>query len=98
MQQAVSLPRGEGMETVVRMSCTQKAVVFNHIAPESITCCMENCITCQLSSHCLTQWQRGLPVEVLPFAYKPVKLKLAAMGGTADLRMAKQKAVCLCVV
>ena len=39
--------------------------------------------------------KRGLPVEVLPFAYKPVKLKLAAMGGTADLRMAKQKAVCL---
>ena len=34
-----------------------------------------------------------MPIEVLPFAYKPVKLKLEAMGGTADLRMAKNKAV-----
>ena len=39
------------------------------------------------------QWQKGLPIEVLPFAYKPVKLKLEKMGGSADLRMAKQKAV-----
>ena len=30
---------------------------------------------------------------MLAFAYKPVKLKLEAMGGTADLRMAKSKAV-----
>ena len=44
---------------------------------------------------CISQWQKGLPVEVLPFAYKPVKLKLDAMSmGTAELRMAKQKAVC----
>ena len=43
---------------------------------------------------CISQWQKGLPIEVLPFAYKPVKLKLDAMSmGTAELRMAKQKAV-----
>ena len=42
----------------------------------------------------ISQWQKGLPIEVLPFAYKPVKLKLDAMSmGTAELRMAKQKAV-----
>ena len=39
------------------------------------------------------QWTRGLPIEVLPFAYKPVKVKLEALGGSADLRMAKSKAV-----
>ncbi len=42
----------------------------------------------------LLQWTRGLPIEVIPFAYKPVKIKLDMMGGTADLRMAKHKAVC----
>ena len=49
MQQAVSLPWGEGMERVVRTSCIQKAVVFKHIAPESITCCMESCVSCHLT-------------------------------------------------
>lgn len=44
------------------------------------------------SSYLGEKWSRGLPIEVLPFAYKPVKLKLEAMGGTADLRMAKNKA------
>lgn len=39
------------------------------------------------------QWQKGLPIEVLSFAYKPVQLKLQALGGSADLRIAKQKAV-----
>ena len=39
------------------------------------------------------KWQKGLPIEVLPFAYKPVKLRLEKLGGSADLRMAKQKAV-----
>ncbi len=39
------------------------------------------------------QWNRGLPIEVVPFAYKPVKIKLEKMGGTAEIRMAKQKAV-----
>lgn len=41
----------------------------------------------------LLQWQKGLPIEVLSFAYKPVQLKLQALGGSADLRIAKQKAV-----
>lgn len=31
---------------------------------------------------------------MLPFAYKPVQLKLESLGGSADLRMAKSKAVC----
>ena len=44
------------------------------------------------------QWSKGLPIEVIPFAYKPVKIKLEKMGGTADLRMAKQKAVCQSIV
>lgn len=34
-----------------------------------------------------------MPIEVLPFAYKPVQLKLQALGGSAELRIAKQKAV-----
>ncbi|XP_064382347.1 ribose-5-phosphate isomerase-like [Halichondria panicea] len=38
------------------------------------------------------KWNRGLPIEVVPFAYKPVKIKLEKMGGTAEIRMAKQKA------
>ena len=40
-----------------------------------------------------SQWDKGLPIEVLPFAYKPVKLTLEKMGGTAELRMAQKKAV-----
>lgn len=39
------------------------------------------------------QWTKGLPIEVLPFAYKPVKLRLEKMGGAAELRMAQRKAV-----
>ena len=40
------------------------------------------------------QWHRGLPIEVLSFAYKVVKVKIEkSLGGTADLRMATQKAV-----
>lgn len=38
------------------------------------------------------KWTRGLPIEVLPFAYKPVMVKLEALGGPAELRMAKNKA------
>ena len=35
-----------------------------------------------------------MPIEVLPFAYKPVKLTIEEKrGGKADLRMAKSKAV-----
>lgn len=41
------------------------------------------------------QWHRGLPIEVLSFAYKVVKLQIeGALGGVANLRMASQKAVC----
>lgn len=40
------------------------------------------------------QWRKGLPIEVLSFAYKPVKLQIErAHGGVADLRLAKNKAV-----
>lgn len=40
------------------------------------------------------QWHRGLPIEVISFAYKVVKLKIEkSLGGVAELRMAKQKAV-----
>ena len=39
------------------------------------------------------QWQRGIPIEVLPFAYKPVKMRIEEKGGSANLRMAKNKAV-----
>lgn len=38
------------------------------------------------------KWTKGLPIEVLPFAYKPVKLRLEKMGGAAELRMAQRKA------
>lgn len=48
----------------------------------------------RVDSYCM-QWTKGLPIEVLPFAYKPVKVKLEELGGTADLRMAKNKAVCV---
>ena len=42
-----------------------------------------------------TQWTKGLPIEVLPFAYKPVKLRLEEKGGAAELRMAQKKAASL---
>ncbi|XP_065882396.1 ribose-5-phosphate isomerase-like isoform X2 [Dysidea avara] len=39
------------------------------------------------------KWKQGVPIEVLPFAYKPVKLTIEEKrGGKADLRMAKSKA------
>eukprot|EP00731_Ephydatia_muelleri_P020570 Em0013g297a len=38
------------------------------------------------------KWTKGLPIEVLAFAYKPVKLQLEAIGGVAELRMAIKKA------
>jgi len=40
-----------------------------------------------------TTWLKGIPIEVLPMAYKPVQLKIAQLlGGKANLRMASQKA------
>lgn len=39
-----------------------------------------------------TSWKQGVPVEVIPSAYRPVQLKLESMlGGQANLRMAVKK-------
>ncbi|MHA1974536.1 MAG: ribose 5-phosphate isomerase A [Candidatus Hodarchaeales archaeon] len=38
-----------------------------------------------------TQWNKGIPVEVLPMAYKPVIIKLEELGGKPRLRLAKAK-------
>ena len=39
-------------------------------------------------------WKRGIPIEVLPVAYRPVKIKIEEqLGGKAVLRMAENKAV-----
>ncbi|BFZ24754.1 hypothetical protein BsWGS_27793 [Bradybaena similaris] len=40
-----------------------------------------------------TKWKKGVPIEVLPMAYKPVQLKInQLLGGNAVLRMASEKA------
>ncbi|KAI8791878.1 ribose-5-phosphate isomerase [Biomphalaria glabrata] len=40
-----------------------------------------------------TSWKKGIPIEVLPMAYRPVQLKIAQLlGGKPLLRMASQKA------
>lgn len=40
------------------------------------------------------QWKKGIPIEVVPMAYCPVKLKIEnELGGQAVLRQAKAKAV-----
>lgn len=40
-----------------------------------------------------TTWKKGVPIEVLPMAYKPVQMKINHMlGGEANLRMASRKA------
>jgi len=38
------------------------------------------------------QWKKGVPVEVLPFAYVPVMKKISELGGKPKLRMAVNKA------
>lgn len=38
------------------------------------------------------QWKKGIPIEVIPFAYVPIMKKIEAMGGKPVLRMAKSKA------
>ncbi len=44
-------------------------------------------------SHLLGEkWKKGIPLEVIPFAYVPVMKKLEGMGGKPTLRMAKNKA------
>uniref|UniRef100_A0A0B7A757 ribose-5-phosphate isomerase n=1 Tax=Arion vulgaris TaxID=1028688 RepID=A0A0B7A757_9EUPU len=40
-----------------------------------------------------TTWKKGIPIEVLPMAYRPVQLKInQLLGGNAVLRMASRKA------
>lgn len=45
------------------------------------------------SEHLGTTWKKGVPIEVLPMAYKPVMKKIQQkIGGEAILRMASRKA------
>jgi len=44
------------------------------------------------SEHLGVTWRKGVPVEVVPFAYVPIKRKIEALGATVALRMAKAKA------
>jgi ribose 5-phosphate isomerase A len=37
-------------------------------------------------------WQKGVPVEVIPYGYVPILKKLEKLGGTPKLRMAQAKA------
>ena len=61
-------------------------VLYN--PPNFVYCCMS------LYPLGYMQWKTGLPIEVLSFAYKPVKLQIErAHGGVAELRLAKNKAV-----
>ena len=40
-----------------------------------------------------TSWKKGVPIEVLPLAYKPIQITIQKkFGGVAHLRMAKAKA------
>ena len=40
------------------------------------------------------QYKKGIPIEVLPIAFQPIKNKIKEiLGGEAVLRMAKMKAV-----
>lgn len=38
------------------------------------------------------KWRKGVPIEVIPMAFKPVSLKLEKLGLKPVLRMAKSKA------
>lgn len=38
------------------------------------------------------KWKKGVPVEVIPMAYRPILDKMKAMGAAPVLRMAKSKA------
>lgn len=47
----------------------------------------------KLSETLGTKWTKGIPIEVIPMAYKPVQRKIQEkFGGEAVLRMAKAKA------
>ncbi|XP_060079837.1 ribose-5-phosphate isomerase-like [Ylistrum balloti] len=40
-----------------------------------------------------TYWTKGIPIEVIPMAYRPIQMRVEAeLGGKADLRMASRKA------
>lgn len=40
------------------------------------------------------QYKKGIPIEVVPLAYLPIKMKIEEnFGGSVELRMAKVKAV-----
>ncbi|KAJ3103764.1 hypothetical protein HDU97_009860 [Phlyctochytrium planicorne] len=39
-----------------------------------------------------TQWNKGVPLEVIPMAYVSIEKKIKALGGTPHLRMAVKKA------
>ena len=39
-----------------------------------------------------SMWKKGVPIEVVPMAWKPVELRLKNMGGKPHLRMAVNKA------
>lgn len=42
------------------------------------------------------KWKKGVPIEVIPMACKPIQNKIEAKyGGEAVLRMCTDKAVCL---
>jgi len=40
------------------------------------------------------KWKKGVPIEVIPMAYKPIQVKIQTKyGGEAVLRMSADKAV-----
>lgn len=42
------------------------------------------------------KWKKGIPIEVIPMAYKPIQQKIETKyGGEAILRMSADKAVIL---
>ncbi|ESO90402.1 hypothetical protein LOTGIDRAFT_218074 [Lottia gigantea] len=45
------------------------------------------------SEHLGDSWKKGIPIEVIPMAYKPVQMKIQSkLGGKANIRMATKKA------
>lgn len=50
------------------------------------------CDESKMSQFLGQKWERGIPIEVIPFAYVPIKKEIEASSGTAKLRMASCKA------
>ena len=46
----------------------------------------------KISENLGENWKKGVPVEVIPIAYKPIMKKLEKLGGKPELRMAQAKA------